>query len=504
VRKQSFILSCWAILSCAGTAAADVKPATLFSDHMVLQSGMSVPVWGAASPGEKVTVALNGQMRSATADADGHWMVRLSDLKTGGPSEMTITGNNVIAIKDVLIGEVWLGSGQSNMAFTVSKARARYAGVINESQEIAAANYPKIRMFTGKPAKTYDPQSSVEGEWLVCSPETVPGFSAAGYFFARDLQKELDVPVGILTLAFGASTAESWIRREALDSDPLLAPMLNRFDAAVHFYRANPDAPPDQAPQPPQTINARPGAKLAKQRDPVEDQHQPTVLFNGMIHPVIPYAIRGVIWYQGESIVGGREGVALYPHVQATLIQDWRKLWGQGDFPFYIVQLAALANNSNNPKVREAQATVLSLPNTGMAVTIDIGDPKDVHPHNKQDLGDRLSRIALANVYGRKIEYSGPVYESMKVEDHAIRIRFSHVGGGLVAKGGPLTWFEIAGSDQRFAKAEAKIDGDTVIVSSAEVSSPAAVRYAWDNYPEGCNFYNAAGLPAAPFRTDNW
>ncbi len=378
------------------TALADVKPAALFSSHMVLQSALSVPVWGTAEPAEKVSIALHGQTRSGSADADGKWMLRLSDLKTGGPYEMTVAGANSVTIKDVLVGEVWLGSGQSNMAFTVSKAKAYYAGVINEAQEIAAANYPEIRMFTGQAAKTYEPQSSVEGEWLVCSPETVPGFSAAGYFFARDLQKEIKVPVGIVTLAFGASTAESWIRREALNSDPLLKPMLDQFDAAVQFYRANPDAPADQAPQAPQTINARPGAKPRKQRDPVQDQHQPTVLFNGMIHPVIPFAIRGVLWYQGESIVGGQAGVALYPHVQATLVNDWRKLWGEGDFPFYIVQLAALGNVSNNPRVREAQATVLSLPNTAMAVTIDIGDPKDVHPHNKQDLGDRLSRIALA------------------------------------------------------------------------------------------------------------
>ena len=498
--RQCLVLT---FLSCAA-AFGDVKPAALFSDHMVLQSGMSVPVWGTASSGEKVTVALNGQTRSAAADADGKWLVRLSDLKAGGPYEMTVSGNNSTTIKDVLIGEVWLGSGQSNMAFTVSKARARYAGVVNEAQEIAAANYPNIRMFTGQTAKTYEPQSSIDGEWLVCSPETVPGFSAVGYFFARDLQKELNVPIGILTLAFGASTAESWIRRETLAADPLLKPMLDRFDAAIQFYRANPDAPADQAPQAPQTINARPGTKPAKQRDPVQDQHQPTVLFNGMIHPVIPYAIRGVIWYQGESIVGGQQGVSLYPRVQATLVNDWRKLWGEGDFPFYIVQLAALGNVSNNPRVREAQASVLTLPNTGMAVTIDIGDPKDVHPHNKQDLGDRLSRIALANVYGRKIEYSGPLYESTKVEDNAIRIRFSHLGGGLVAKGAPLAWFEIAGADQKFVKAEARIDGDTVIVNSDQISAPQAVRYAWDNYPEGCNLYNAAGLPAAPFRTDRW
>jgi len=236
----------------------------------------------------------------------------------------------------------------------------------------------------------------------------------------------------------------------------------------------------------------------------VQDQHNPTVLFNGMINPVIRYAIRGVIWYQGESIVGGKEGVALYPHVQEALIKDWRKAWGRADLPFYVVQLPALGNISNNPLVREGQAAVLSLPHAGMAVTIDIGDPKDVHPHNKAPLGERLTRMAMANVYGRTLEYSGPVYESMKIAGNAIRLKFTHLGGGLVARDGPLKWFAIAGADGKFVSAEAKIEGDTVVVTSAEVSAPAAVRYAWDNYPEGCNLYNAAGLPAAPFRTDRW
>jgi sialate O-acetylesterase len=214
--------------------------------------------------------------------------------------------------------------------------------------------------------------------------------------------------------------------------------------------------------------------------------------------------MRGVIWYQGESIVGGKPGVLLYPHVMETLIQDWRKLWGQGDFPFYEVQLPALQNISNNPLIREGQAAVLSLPHTAMAVTIDIGDPKDVHPHNKAPLGERLTRIAMANVYGRKEEYSGPVYESMKVSGGTIRVKFSHLGGGLTAKDGPLKWFAIAGADQKFVPAEARIEGDTVVVSSPAVSAPVAVRYAWDNYPDGCNLFNAAGLPAAPFRTDRW
>jgi sialate O-acetylesterase len=490
---------------CSLPAPAEVKPSALFSDHAVLQAGAPVPVWGVAAPGEKVTVSLNGQSQSATASADGKWVVRLNPLKPGGPFQMTIAGQNTVLVNDVLVGEVWLGSGQSNMVFTVSKKRTPWAGTLNEEQEIAEANYPQIRMFTGKSAKTYEPQNEIVGEWQISNPENVPGFSAIGYFFARDLQKEIHEPVGILTLAYGASTAEAWIRRETLVADPLLKPLVDRFDTAVRFYRENPSAPADQAPRPPQTINGRPGAaRPGRQRDPVQDQHYPTVLFNGMIHPVVPYAIRGVLWYQGESVLDGDQGVLLYPHVQATLVKDWRKLWGQADLPFFVVQLAALEDISNNPRVREGQASVLSLPNSGLAVTIDIGDPKNVHPPNKQAVGERLTRLALAKVYGRDIEYSGPVYESMQVVGSAIQLKFSHLGGGLAAKGGPLKWFTVAGADRKFIPAEARIEGDTVVVSNAQLTMPLAVRYAWENYPEGCNLYNAAGLPAAPFRTDTW
>jgi sialate O-acetylesterase len=505
------------LLLSVSSVRGDVKLASPFTDHMVLQQGMKVPVWGTADPGEKVTVTFNGQTQTATAGTDGNWMVRLADLKAGGPFAMTIAGKNTITINDVLVGEVWLGSGQSNMDFTVSKKVKSFAGVTNEEAEIAAANYPLIRMFTGDPIRTNQPQSRVPGEWRVCSPETVPAFSAVGYFFARQLQKDIKIPIGIITLSYGASTAEAWIRREALEADPQLKPMVERFDEAVQAFRTN--APAVAAParsedvsNPSGTTNQTSSAGQRRgggpgrggPRDPIQDQHNPTVLFNGMINPVIPYAIRGVIWYQGESIVGGDAGRKLYPHVQATLIKDWRQRWGEGDFPFYIVQLAGQEANSNSPVVREAQATVLSLPNTGMAVTTDIGEARNVHPRNKQDVGDRLARIALANVYGRKIEYSGPVYESMKVEGNAIRVKFSHLGGGLVAKGGPLKWFVIAGADQKFVPAEAKIDGDSVVVSSPEVTEPQAVRYAWVNYPEGCNLYNAAGLPAAQFRSDKW
>jgi len=504
--KTYFAAALAALVLSAGLLRADVKLPPLFSDHMVLQQSASVPIWGTAEAGEKVTVTLNGRAKNATAGADGKWMVRLTGLKAGGPFEMTVAGKNTITVKDVLVGEVWLGSGQSNMDFPVSVKRARFAGLLNEESEIAAANYPKIRMFTGRSTKTYEPQTSVAGQWLVCSPETVPGFSAVGYLFARDLQKELNVPVGILTLSFGASTAEAWISREVMAADPQMKPMLDALDASVKFYREHPEATADQAPPHPKTINSRPGRAGGPQRDPVQDQHFPTVLFNGMINPVIPYAIRGVIWYQGESIVGGTPGVNLYGHVQQALIKDWRKRWGQGDFPFYIVQLPGQKNVSNNPRIREEQATVLSLPHTGMAVTIDTGEPTNVHPHNKAPVGDRLARIALANVYGRKIAFSGPRYKSIKVEGGAIRVKFSHFDGGLVAKGGPLKGFQIAAADRKFIEADAKIDGNTVVVSSPQVSAPVAVRYAWDNFPEGlgCNLFDTADLPAAPFRTDRW
>jgi sialate O-acetylesterase len=499
-RSQLFLC---AVAVCLATAVrAEVKPSTLFSDHMVLQSGMSVPVWGAADAGEKVTVTLNGQTKSAVTGADGKWMVRLANLKAGGPFEMTIAGKNSITVKDVLVGEVWLGSGQSNMQFTVSKAHASYAGMLDEEKEIAAANYPQVRMFTVKPLKSYDPQAEVPGEWQVCTPAVVGDWSAVGYLFGRDLNQALKVPVGIVLSAYGASTAEAWVPRAALAADPRLKPMLDKFDARESYFKEHPGATDEGAPGAPQTLNARPG-KPGPLRDPSQDQHQPTVLFNAMINPILPYAIRGAIWYQGESIVGGRDGVTLYPHVMETLVTQWRKLWGEGDFPFYAVQLAALKNTSNNPMVREAQAKILSVPKTGLAITIDIGDPTNVHPKNKEPLGQRLTDIALANVYGKKMEFEGPMYASMKVDGSAVRVKFTHAGG-LMAKDGPLKWFQIAGADEKYVDADAKIEGDSVVVSSAIVPAPVAVRYAWDNYPEGANLYNAAGLPAAPFRTDNW
>jgi sialate O-acetylesterase len=502
-------------------AWAQVKPSALFSNHMVLQSGMAVPVWGTAGAAEKVMVKFQGQIQTAAADADGKWMVWLANLKAGGPFEMTIAGDRAgetpIVVKDVLVGEVWLGSGQSNMDFTVATTTRHYfAGVQNKEQEIAAANYPNIRMFTGGWKNSYEPQSEISGSWLIVTPENVKEMSAIGYLFARDMQKELKVPFGIVTEAFGASTAEAWISREALDVNPQLKPLVEAFDAKVAAYKEH---PPDitaalkaweAAVAKANAAGTRPPRRPSN-GDPIGDQHNPTVMFNGMIAPVIPYAIKGVLWYQGEAINGGSTGYKLYPLLQATLIKDWRQRWGEGNFAFYICQLAPLKpwptrpdTWYNNPDVREAQATVLSIPNTGMAVTIDIGDPSNIHPKDKQDVADRLTRIALANTYGRKIEYSGPRYDSMKVEGNAVRIKFIHTTGGLVAKGGELKTFVIAGKDGKFVPASARIEKDAVVVSSPDVAEPVAVRYAWDNYPEGCNLYNGDGLPAAPFRTDSF
>jgi sialate O-acetylesterase len=512
---RSLIAALCATLALAAFAPAhsQVKPNALFSDHMVLQSGMAVPIWGTATPGEKVSVTLLKQTKTATADATGKWTVRLTKLKPGGPFEMTIAGKNPgdtpIVVKDVLIGEVWLGSGQSNMQFYVSKNGPGHApyGLLDEEKEVAAANYPQLRMFTVKNATNYVPQTDEVGTWEVCAPQTVPNFSAVGYLFGRDLNQALKLPVGIVLSAFGASTAEAWVPRDALAADPLLKPMLDKLDAREDYFKAHSTAtggPASDADAPPSplTINAR-AARPGPMRDPAHDQHQPTVLFNTMINPILPYAIRGAIWYQGESVVGGANGVMLYGHVMETMVTDWRKQWGEGNFPFYVVQLPGQQNVSNNPLIREQQAKILSLPKTGMAVVLDTSEAHNVHPHNKEPLGNRLTAIALANVYGKKVEYSGPVYSSMKVEGSAIRINFTHAAG-LMAKGDKLTWFQIAGADQKFIDADAKIEGGSVIVSSPLVPAPIAVRYAWDNYPDTANLYNSAGLQAAPFRTDTW
>lgn len=493
------------LLLLAAPLLAEVKLASPFTDHMVLQRELPVPVWGTAAPGEKVTVEFAGQKKSATADAAGQWRVDLAPLTASTePRDLLVSSDNPQSeirnpkLSDVLVGEVWLGSGQSNMDFSVSKKVKYFAGVLNEEQEIATANHPQIRMFVGEAQKSNTPQARVGGQWQVCSPETVPAFSAVGYFFARALQRDLNMPVGVIVESYGASTAQAWIRREAMLGDPRFKAVLDRFDEIVSKH-----VPPTAA-EIEDWKHAVELAKAEKKRpprapgaDPVQDQHNPTVMYNGMIAPIVPYAIRGVLWYQGESITAPRE---LFPAWNELLITDWRKLWGR-ELPFYFCQLAAQQAASNGPDVRAWQAEALALPGTGMAVTIDVGEEKNVHPKNKVPVGDRLARLALANVYGWKIEASGPVYQSLTAVDGALRLKFTHLGGGLVAQGGALKTFEVAGADGKFVPAEAAIEGDTIVARSAAVPAPTAARYAWAAWPEGSNLFNAAGLPAAPFQT---
>jgi len=442
---------------------------------------------------------------AVTADKDGKWSFKINPPTAGGPYEMTLTGKNTINIKNILVGEVWVCSGQSNMQMTVQSSA-------NSAQEIADAGYPKIRLFyvTRKVAET--PQSDCEGSWVECSPETVPGFSAVAYFFGRELHKQLNVPVGLIHTSWGGTPAEAWTRREALEANPDCAPILKRYDDAVAKY---PEALKEYEQKLAEWKQAAEKAKVDGKRPPRRPRppfgpgssHSPAGLYNAMIAPLIPYGIQGAIWYQGES---NASRAYQYRTLFPDMIKNWRNDWGRGKFPFLFVQLANFKQTKPEPdesawaELREAQSMTLELPKTGMAVIIDIGDADNIHPKNKQDVGKRLALWALADTYDLKLVYSGPIYKSMKVDGGSIILSFDHVGGGLVAKDDEqLKGFSIAGADKKFVWADAKIDGNTVVVSSDKVSEPAAVRYAWADNPV-CNFYNKEDLPASPFRTDKW
>jgi sialate O-acetylesterase len=488
------------------TAGAAVSVPNIIGDHMVLKADKPLPIWGKAAPGEKVSVTFNGKTESAIADSNGKWLVKLAKAKAGGPFEMTIAGkDNTLKFSDILVGEVWIGSGQSNMQFQVNQA-------INGEKEIADAKYPEIHLFSVKLTVAGEPQDNCEGSWTVCTPETVPSFSAVLYFFGRDLHKDLKVPVGLINSSWGGTPAESWTSRPTLENDPDLAKIVTYWDKTLADYpkaKADYDAAfakwKEGADKAKAEGKPEPGGKPSEPRGP-QHSWRASGLFNAMIAPLVPYAISGSIWYQGESNAGR---AFQYRKLFAAMIEDWRKAWNQGPFPFYFVQLANFTDSKPDPdesewaELREAQTMTLSLKNTGMAVIIDIGDAKDIHPKNKQDVGKRLELNALAKDYGQKVEYSGPMYKSMKVKGNAIELSFDHVSGGLSAKGDSLKGFAIAGEDKKFVWADAKIEGKKIIVSSDKVAAPVAVRYAWAHNPV-CNLYNGEGLPASPFRTDAW
>jgi sialate O-acetylesterase len=506
-RRWQFLVL--ALLMGAATAAADVKLPELISDNMVLQQGRQVAIWGTADAGEQVTVSLGEQKQSATADSSGNWKVELAPLKKGGPFEMTIAGKNTLTIHNVLVGEVWVCSGQSNMEFAVWN-HGVFGGAKNAEQEVAAANYPLLRLFIVKKAVAGKPQSDVQGQWVVASPVTVGSFSAVGYFFGRDLFQAMKFPVGLIDTSWGGTEAEAWTSDEALEADPDVKvaadswrQRIAEFPHALELYeqklgeweKAAEEAESNGKVAPP-IIDAP--------KDPRSHPWRGAGLWNGMVAPLTPYAIAGTIWYQGESNASfGYQ----YRKVFSTMIRQWRASWGEGDFPFLFVQLASYSVGGQPPDtwpvLRESQEKTLALPKTGMAVAIDIGESHDIHPKNKQEVGRRLALAAEAIAYGRKIEYRGPTFKAVRADKGALRVQFTHTAGGLVVRGPRLMGFEIAGEDQQFFPADARIEGVEVVLSSAHVAKPVAARYAWADDPK-CNLYNKVGLPAPPFRSDDW
>jgi sialate O-acetylesterase len=489
--------------------AADVRLPAMFTDNGVLQRDIPLPVWGWAEPGEEVTVKIGDQAKTATADAKtGKWSVKLDPMKAGGPLTLTVSGKNTITVQNVLVGEVWICSGQSNMQFAVK-------GVRRALEEIDAAKFPKIRLISVQLHGSPKPEDDFKGHWVECNPETVAGFSAVGYFFGRDLFQQLEVPIGLIHCSYGGSSCESWVNRTALEAEPDLKPMLKHYDKEIDEY-TEAGAKEKYARQLENWQKAVAAARAAGTKlptrprastDPRTNSQSPANLYNAMLRPVMPYAIRGAIWYQGETNTGrAYQYRTLFP----ALIKSWRAEWQEGDFPFYFVQLANYQATRPEPaesawaELREAQSMTLKLPATGEAVIIDIGQADNIHPTNKQDVGKRLALWAMAKTYGRELVYSGPIYKSHDVQGDKIALTFDSIGGGLLAKNEePLKGFAIAGSDKKFVWAKARIDGEKVIVSSPQVTSPVAVRYAWADNPD-CNLYNKAGLPASPFRTDDW
>jgi len=542
------------LLSPVAICQADVHLPGIFGSHMVLQQDIKIPVWGTADAGEAVTVTLGDHTGKATADASGKWRVDLAPVATSAtPLTLTVTGKNSVKFDDVLVGDVWMCSGQSNMQFQLS-------GVTNAPAEIAKADDPQLRLFVVISPQAIELQTDLKGTWMVCSPANVGAFSAVAYFFGRELRRTLNRPIGLIGTSRGGMPAQAYISLSGLQKAPPFTNYLDAYQKMAADYPKAKEAYPaaltaynDQLKQwkdangaafdaaTKQWQDAVNQAKANGQPAPVRPQfnppqpkapnppegppNTPTVLYNALIAPLIPYALKGVIWYQGESNAGnGLEYATLFPR----MISDWREKWNEGDFPFLYVQLANYWGNQPAPTkpdpveasgwafVREAQLKTLSLPNTGMAVIIDIGEAGNIHPHDKLDVGLRLALAAKHIAYGQDLVYSGPIYDSMTVEGNKIRLTFKQTGGGLQMSAPPwtptgtpaptpteLTGFAIAGSDHNWVWAKAQIDGNTVVVSSDQVTSPVAVRYGWANNPS-CNLYNKEGLPASPFRTDDW
>lgn len=533
----------FATISSPHSASADVIVPAIFGDHMVLQQEIKVPVWGKADAGEKITVTVGDHAASTVTGVDGEWRVDLAPFPNGAPATtMTVAGKNTLTFQDVLIGDAWVCSGQSNMEY----------GMAGCPTDLSQAHDDQLRLFVLTKKMSLEPQTEMGGTWQLCTPDSAKNFSAVGYFFGRELRSHVKRPIGLIGTYWSGSTAQSWTSLFGLEKNPPFKRYIDvyiddnanfekfsghydereaaynvamqKWNAAGYnvqfgnWLKALSETQKEKKPDPPQTFPPMPNEPPM----PGGDQRRPANCYNGMIAPLIPYAIKGVIWYQGEyNVDDPMEYYDLFPR----LINDWREKWGQGDFPFLFVQLPTLwlkewdrvIKSDNWAPLREAQSKALSLPNTGMAVTLDVGG--DLHPPGKIFVGQRLALLARNQVYGEaSLPDGGPVYTSMKIEGGAIRILFSQKNGDLVIGTSPMAdtaamqpkgklgGFQIAGADKHWVEADAKIDGASVIVSSPQVPSPVAVRYGWGNgkYDTECNLYDKDGLPASPFRTDDW
>ena len=480
----------------------EVRLPGLFSDNVVLQQNASVPVWGWADDGESVTVLFRGKKATATA-TNGKWMVRIGSFKAGGPDELRISGKNTLVLKNVLVGEVWICSGQSNMEWPLSKA-------FESQNDIATSANPRIRLLTVPKLKADEPVPDVKASWQECNSDTIPTFSAVAYYFGRALQAARKVPVGLIHTSWGGSPAEVWMRRQVLEANPEYnRSILDGYATAIKNYQES------LAKFEAEQAELKKQGQTADKKPPEKPFWKPAELYNGMIAPLLPYAIKGAIWYQGESNAGrAYQYRTLFP----DMIRNWRQDWGQGDVTFLAVELApwdknkkrsleeitAAPGESDWAELREAQLLATKvLPKVGLAVITDVGDKDDIHPTKKEPVGARLALAARAIAYGEKIVYSGPTYKSMKQNGDRIILSFDHTGKGLESHGGEMKGFSIAGADRKFVWAKAKIQGNKVVVSSPEVPKPVAVRYGWADYPV-VNLFNKDGLPASPFRTDDF
>ncbi|MTH16027.1 sialate O-acetylesterase [Flavobacterium sp. LC2016-01] len=485
------------------TVLAQVKLPALVGDNMVLQQNLKVNLWGWASPNEKIKIQLGWQNNPVeiTANTDGTWKTAV-DTPTGSEKQydITIEASNKIILKNILIGEVWICSGQSNMYFPVGKEEGTWkTGVKNYEEEIQNANFSSIRLFTVQTKVSQKPLEDVAGNWNVCSPSTIKSFSAVAYFFGRDLYQNLKVPIGLISTSWGGTKAEAWTSQAVLEGNPDFLPILEQdakneklFQEKLETYYA--DLKKERL------ANNNDVSKTQLKKPKKEENKTSYVLYNAMLHPIVNYTMKGVIWYQGES---NAESAFLYRSLFPAMVKSWRNEWNQGDFPFYFVQIAP--HKGQNPDIREAQLMASkTIPNSGMVVTTDVGNATNIHPIDKQTVGYRLALIAKAKTYGEsKLVYSGPTYNHLEIKKQQVKLFFDDVPNGFKKSNEDLKEFQIAGNDKVFYSATAKIDKKAIIVSSPNVKEPVAVRFAWKAVPEP-NLFNAENLPASPFRTDDW